>query len=145
MQFENCTLIYIGETVYKINMINDAYTHVSPHTTPHVHTPLCHTYVPITHLPPHTQVGEREYPMDRMPGWEQNSCGYHADDGKHFHEDGMGTEFGPTCTDGDRMGCGVDFSTNHSSGYVSVFFTKNGKQVRRRRRRRDKKEEVEGR
>ena len=47
----------------------------------------------------------------------------------------MGTELGPTCTDGDRMGCGVDFSTDRSSGYVNVFFTKNGKQVRRGRRR----------
>ena len=38
--------------------------------------------------------------------------------------------FGPTCTDGDRMGCGVDFNTDCGSGYVNVFFTKNGKQVR---------------
>ena len=43
----------------------------------------------------------------------------------------MGTVFGPPCTDGDRMGCGVDFSTDRSSGYVNVFFTKNGKQVRK--------------
>ena len=26
-------------------------------------------------------VGEREYPLGRMPGWEENSIGYHADDG----------------------------------------------------------------
>ena len=43
----------------------------------------------------------------------------------------MGSVFGPTCTDGDRMGCGVDFNTDCGSGYVNVFFTKNGKQVRR--------------
>ena len=29
------------------------------------------------------------------------------------------------------MGCGVDFNTDCGSGYVNVFFTKNGKQVRR--------------
>ena len=69
--------------------------------------------------------------MYRMPGWDQNSHGYHADDGNFFNGSGMGTEFGPTCTDGDRMGCGVDFSTDHSSSYVNVFFTKNGKQVRK--------------
>ena len=54
----------------------------------------------------------------------------------------MGTEFGPTCTDGDRMGCGVDFTTDRSSGYVNVFFTKNGKQVRRGEEERQKR--VEG-
>ena len=43
----------------------------------------------------------------------------------------MGSVFGPTCTDGDRMGCGIDFNTDCGSGYVNVFFTKNGKQVRR--------------
>ena len=69
--------------------------------------------------------------MSRMPGWNRNSCGYHADDGKLYHERGMGSVFGPTCTDGDRMGCGVDFGTDCGSGYVNVFFTKNGNQVRR--------------
>ena len=74
-------------------------------------------------------VGERNYPMSRMPGWNRNSCGYHADDGKLYHENGMGRVFGPTCTTGDRMGCGVDFDSDCSYGYVNVFFTKNGKQV----------------
>ena len=72
--------------------------------------------------------------MNRMPGWDQNSCGYHADDGNLYHERGSGTTFGPTCTDGDRMGCGVDFSADYGSGYVDVFFTKNGEQVRRKER-----------
>ena len=105
-------------------MYTPSLSHVCTHHTPH--------------LPPHTQVGERDYPMDCMPGWKQNSCGYHADDGKLFHE-GRDTVFGPTCTDGDRMGCGVDFSTDHSSSYVNVFFTKNGKQVRRGGGERDKR------
>ena len=95
-----------------------------------------HTF-PLTH----TQVGERDYPMHHMPGWNQNSYGYHADDGKLFNGSLMGTVLGPTCTDGDRMGCGVDFSIDRSSGYVNVFFTKNGKQVRKGRRR---DEEVKG-
>ena len=73
--------------------------------------------------------------MDKQPGWNQNSCGYHADDGNLYHERASGTVFGPACTDGDRMGCGVDFSANQSSSYVNVFFTKNGKQVRRGRKR----------
>ena len=75
------------------------------------------------------------YPMDKQPGWNENSSGYHAVNGRLYHESGWGTKFGPTCTDGDRMGCGVDFKTKYNSGYVNVFFTKNGKQVRKGRRR----------
>ena len=67
--------------------------------------------------------------MSRMPGWNRNSCGYHADDGKLFHESGMGRAFGPRCTTGDRMGCGVNFNTGLDQGTVEVFFTKNGDQV----------------
>lgn len=74
-------------------------------------------------------VGERNYPTGRMPGWNRNSCGYHADDGKLYHENGMGRAFGPTCTNGDRMGCGVDFDTDCGPDHVNIFFTKNGRQV----------------
>lgn len=74
-------------------------------------------------------VGEQGYPVDRMPGWNRNGIGYHADDGRLFHQDGFGRAFGPTCTEGDRMGCGIDFDTDCGPGYVHVFFTKNGKQV----------------
>ena len=66
----------------------------------------------------------------QMPGWNYNSIGYHADDGKLFCENGSGMEFGPTCTAGDRMGCGLDFrGEDDSSGRVKIFFTKNGQQV----------------
>ena len=65
-----------------------------------------------------------------MPGWNYNSIGYHADDGKLFCENGSGMEFGPTCTAGDRMGCGLDFrGEDDSSDRVKIFFTKNGQQV----------------
>ena len=74
-------------------------------------------------------VGEFNYPLDRMPGWNRNGCGYHADDGRMFYQDGYGKAFGPLCTEGDRMGCGVDFTSEDPSGCVDVFFTKNGKQV----------------
>ena len=70
-------------------------------------------------------VGEREYPLYRMPGWNQNSVGYHADDGCLFYQHGHGEEFGPTCTAGDQMGCGVDFESARSHDTVIVFFTKN--------------------
>ena len=74
-------------------------------------------------------VGPADYPLDRMPGWNLNGIGYQASDGKCFHQCGQGTEFGPTCTVGDRMGCGIDFRSDDSSGLISVFFTKNGELI----------------
>lgn len=74
-------------------------------------------------------VGEQGYPLDRMPGWNSNGIGYHADDGRLFHQDGFGKAFGPTSTVGDRMGCGVDFDTDVGYGYVNIFFTRNGQQI----------------
>ena len=74
-------------------------------------------------------VGEYKYPLDRMPGWNSNAIGYHADDGRLFHQNGFGKAFGPHCTSGDRMGCGIDFDVDGGLNYVNVFFTKNGKQI----------------
>lgn len=74
-------------------------------------------------------LGEYRYPLDRMPGWNSNAIGYHADDGRLFHQNGYGKAFGPLCTTGDRMGCGVDFDTDMGINCVNVFFTKNGKQI----------------
>ena len=74
-------------------------------------------------------VGELEYPLDRMPGWNEKGIGYHADDGYLYNQSSSGIQLGPTSTKGDRMGCGVDFDTDLGYGYVSVFFTRNGQQV----------------
>ena len=70
-----------------------------------------------------------DYPLSRMPGWNANSIGYHADDGKLFHQAGWGSAFGPTCKRGDRMGVGIDFETECGVGNVKVWFTKNGEMV----------------
>ena len=34
--------------------------------------------------------------MDRLPGWEPQSYGYHGDDGNAFRSDGKGRRYGPT-------------------------------------------------
>lgn len=34
--------------------------------------------------------------MDRLPGWEPQSYGYHGDDGNAFRSDGKGRQYGPT-------------------------------------------------
>ena len=40
--------------------------------------------------------GDKNYSLDHMPGWNVNGIGYHDDDGRLFHHDGRGTQFGPT-------------------------------------------------
>ena len=75
-------------------------------------------------------MGTMGYSMSAMPGWNSQCIGYHADDAKMFHENGMGKNMGaPTCTEGDIMGCGVLFDVDEGPAYVRVFFTKNGKLV----------------
>ncbi|KAI9070176.1 SPRY-domain-containing protein [Trametes sanguinea] len=58
--------------------------------------------------------------LSRLPGWERNSWGYHADDGWAFPGHKEGSAYGPTFDTGDVIGCGIDFSQNR------VFYTKNG-------------------
>ena len=72
----------------------------------------------------------RDYPLDSHPGWNEEGIGYHADDGNLFGAyTGFAGQFGPTCSTGDCMGCGIDFESEGSTEYVKVFFTKNGQQV----------------
>lgn len=40
----------------------------------------------------------------------------------------VGQQFGPKCCRGDKIGCGI--SPDSDDGQVTVFFTKNGKEVR---------------
>ncbi|KAK7258265.1 hypothetical protein RIF29_32848 [Crotalaria pallida] len=61
--------------------------------------------------------------MRRQPGWDPNSCGYHADDGLLYRGHGKGDPFGPTYSSGDTVGAGINYA-NHL-----FFFTKNGQLV----------------
>ncbi|DBA01319.1 TPA: hypothetical protein N0F65_001824 [Lagenidium giganteum] len=45
--------------------------------------------------------------VDKQPGWDRNSYGYHGDDGNLFHRHGRGHPFGPSFGVGDTVGCGV--------------------------------------
>jgi len=58
--------------------------------------------------------------MNKLPGWEKSSYGYHADDGHSFCSSGAGEIYGPTFSTGDIIGCGLNFVNN------SCFYTKNG-------------------
>lgn len=58
-----------------------------------------------------------------MPGWYRAAWGYHGDDGALFHNNELGTPYGPTYARGDVVGCAIDFTSK------SAFFTKNGDRV----------------
>lgn len=58
--------------------------------------------------------------LNRLPGWEKNSYGYHADDGCIFSSSATGQSYGPTFSTGDVVGCGLNLISR------SIFFTKNG-------------------
>jgi Ran-binding protein 9/10 len=61
--------------------------------------------------------------LERLPGWETHSWGYHGDDGKMFSGDHAGRSYGPTFAADDVVGCGINF---HSG---QAFFTLNGKDL----------------
>lgn len=61
--------------------------------------------------------------MNRLPGWDKQSYGYHGDDGHSFCSSGTGQPYGPTFTTGDVVGCGVNMVDN------TCFYTKNGQEL----------------
>ena len=58
--------------------------------------------------------------LNRLPGWDKNSYGYHGDDGHSFCATGTGQSYGPTFTTGDVIGCCLNLIDH------SCFYTKNG-------------------
>ena len=61
--------------------------------------------------------------LNRLPGWDKNSFGYHGDDGNRFRETGTGTPYGPTFTTGDTIGCYYNMVDR------TVSYTKNGEML----------------
>ena len=61
-----------------------------------------------------------ECDLDRLPGWEMYSFGYHGDDGHLFNCSGTGKIYGPRFYKGDIIGVCWNLIEK------TVFFTKNG-------------------
>ena len=62
----------------------------------------------------------RTVSLQRAPGWEPESWGYHGDDGHCFSAQNVGKPYGPKFGPGDTVGCLVNFRQGHA------MFTKNG-------------------
>lgn len=58
--------------------------------------------------------------LDRLPGWEKGSIGYHGDDGQAFCDSGTGVPYGPIFHKGDIIGLCLNLINQH------IFFVKNG-------------------
>ena len=61
--------------------------------------------------------------LNRMPGWNKYTIGYHGDNGKVYKGKRNGSKYGPSFGVGDIVGCGLDLEHN------TVFFTKNGRSI----------------
>uniref|UniRef100_A0A915BD66 Ran-binding protein 9 n=2 Tax=Parascaris univalens TaxID=6257 RepID=A0A915BD66_PARUN len=63
---------------------------------------------------------EKNVDLNRLPGWDKCSYGYHGDDGNFFCSSGSGSPYGPTFSSNDTVGCGINLVSK------SIFYTKNG-------------------
>eukprot|EP01120_Amphizonella_sp_Union-15-10_P006599 TRINITY_DN2144_c0_g1_i1.p1 TRINITY_DN2144_c0_g1~~TRINITY_DN2144_c0_g1_i1.p1 ORF type:complete len:337 (+),score=71.78 TRINITY_DN2144_c0_g1_i1:69-1079(+) len=63
-------------------------------------------------------LSDGEFTLNRKPGWNAGSYGYHTD-GKKYFNSSRGESYGPTYTTGDVIGCGLVEDSK-------LFFTKNG-------------------
>ena len=66
----------------------------------------------------------KSYPFNMLPGWEESSVGYHADNGNLFHNRGEEEPTNHPCKEGDMMKCTVD-PVQGSSKSVRVTFHRN--------------------
>ncbi|KDQ19805.1 hypothetical protein BOTBODRAFT_378313 [Botryobasidium botryosum FD-172 SS1] len=65
--------------------------------------------------------GTKGVQLNRLPGWEHDSWGYHGDDGHSFPQISLDAPpYGPRFSTGDIIGCGIDFTKRRA------FYTKNG-------------------
>lgn len=64
---------------------------------------------------------EEHVSLRNMVGWDEGAWGFHSDDGNLYDQSGSGTSYSDTYTEGDVIGCGVNFERK------IAFYTRNGK------------------
>lgn len=62
--------------------------------------------------------------LNKIPGWESDSVGYHSDDGELFLGNALGRKYGPIFGKGDYIGCCINTIEKY------FFFTKNGEKLK---------------
>jgi len=62
--------------------------------------------------------------INRLPGWDKGSYGYHGDDGNAFCGSGQGQVYGPTFTTGDVIGCGLNLLCKERSVRIEFKYSK---------------------
>lgn len=70
-------------------------------------------------------LAHKEYALNRQPGWDKASIGYHCDDGRLFYENGSGHCIYSAAQQGDIIGCGVSNIIYSNPCRAVVFFTHN--------------------
>ena len=68
-------------------------------------------------------LADGSFALNRQPGWEPNSYGYHGYDGRRYADSERGEHFAPRFGTGDVVGCGL------LAARREVFFTKNGQHL----------------
>ena len=64
-----------------------------------------------------------------LPGWSDDSIGYHGDDGGIFHNSGSSVASSDPYSTGDTVGCGLKNIMIGQEMYRLCFFTLNGQKV----------------
>jgi Ran-binding protein 9/10 len=64
--------------------------------------------------------GPKTAALTRPVGWENDSFGYHGDDGNVYIGNQNAKHYGPGYTTNDIVGCGINFLNK------TIFFTRNG-------------------
>lgn len=65
-------------------------------------------------------LADGSFELNRQPGWEPSSYGYHGYDGRRYVDSERGEQYGPRFGTGDIIGCGL------LTDRRELFFTKNG-------------------
>ena len=83
-------------------------------------------------------LGPNDCKLDKLPGSFQDTIGYKVNTGEIYQSRVFYAYFDDvkripnclTCTENDRIGCGIDFNNERDPDKISIFFTRNGQQVR---------------